>query len=223
MTEIIPNNAEPVLNKLMKLFGYPPLLRNERLEDFKEVFQELYAALGPDDFLMDVHVYHFAIETWRMYRLMRYEAAILNKHESNQRAAWAEDGRKETIAQGMKEIREKFPRVSDAHPQYLSAVAELKTNANAEYRDNLNSASTDLDYIEAFEHSTARLERIETRISRAFKQRENILRQIALSRLVLSKKLRKMSDRIIEGAVLEAATASNAQLISQAGFDGQAK
>ena len=69
MTGTIPTNkADASLAKLMKLFGPPPLLRNESLDDFKKVFAELFAAVGPEDFLMEERVYRLAIETRRVRR-----------------------------------------------------------------------------------------------------------------------------------------------------------
>ena len=80
MKEAIPTyDADTALTKLIKLLGPPPLLRNENFDDFKEVFAELFAALGPEDFLIEVDVYHLSIETWRIFRLTRYEAVMLNK------------------------------------------------------------------------------------------------------------------------------------------------
>jgi len=86
VTEAIPTyDADTALTKLIKLLGPPPLLRNENFDDFKEVFAELFAALGPEDFLMEVQVYHLAIETRLIFRLTRYEAAQLNQLEKDQR------------------------------------------------------------------------------------------------------------------------------------------
>ena len=62
MTGTIPTSkADAVLAKLIKLFGPPPLLRNESIDDFKKVFAELFAAVGPEDFLMEERVYRLAV------------------------------------------------------------------------------------------------------------------------------------------------------------------
>jgi len=192
-------DADTALTKLINLFGRPPLLRNEQFEDFKQVFAGLYAALGPEDFLIEVDVYHLSIETWRTFRLTRYEAVMLNKWEADQRRTLAKKTKNETLKEGMKEIRKNYPNAAETDPQYQEAITKLNENAAAEYESEINLYAIDLDYVQAYEECSASVEKMELRISRAHKRRDDILRQIAWWRLGLSKKLRKFSDAIIEG------------------------
>jgi hypothetical protein len=217
------SDADTALTKLIKLLGPPPLLRNENSEDFKEVFAGLFAALGPEDFLMEANVFYLAIETYRIFRLTRYEAVTLNKWENDQRHAWAEKSRSTTLKSGMKQIREKYPHAAETDPQYQKDIAKLQELAAADYEDDFNYGATDLDYVQATEERSAFLEKIELRINRAHKRRNDILRQIAWYRLGLSKKLRKVSDATIEGAggSLEA-TSDVVTLIPQGDADGRA-
>ena len=167
MTEAIPTyDADTALTKLIKLLGPPPLLRNENFEDFKEVFAELFAALGPEDFLMEADVFYLAIETRRIFRLTRYEAVTLNKWENDQRHAWAEKSRNTTFENGMKEIREKYPHAAKTDPQYQKDVAKLQELAAADNEDDFSYGATDLDYVQATEERSAFLEKIELRINR---------------------------------------------------------
>ena len=225
MTEAIPTyDADTALTKLIKLLGPPPLLRNENFEDFKKVFAELFAALGPEDFLMEADVFYLAIETRRIFRLTRYEAVTLNKLENDQRHAWAEKSRSTTLESGMKQIREKYPHAAKTDPQYQKDIAKLQELAAADYETDFNYAATDLDYVQAFEERAAFLEKIELRINRALKRRADILRQIAWCRLGLSKKLRKVSNAIIEGAGRSlGATSVEVTLIPQGDPNGQAR
>jgi len=224
VTEAIPTyDADTALTKLIKLLGPPPLLRNENFDDFKEVFAELFAALGPEDFLMEADVFYLAIETRRIFRLTRYEAVTLNKWENDQRHAWAEKSRNTTFENGMKEIREKYPHAAKTDPQYQKDIAKLQELAAADYETDFNYAATDLDYVQAFEERAAFLEKIELRINRALKRRDDILRQIAWWRLGLSKKLRKVSDAIIVGTDTPlGATSDVVGLIAPGDHDGRA-
>jgi len=217
-------DADTALTKLIKLFGPPPLLRNEQYEDFKEVFAGLYAALGPEDFLMEVQVYHLAIETRLTFRLTRYEAVKLNKWEKEDRVLRANMMNDINLEGGTKEIREKYPHAAKTDPQYQKDIAKLQELAAADYETDFNYAATDLDYVQAFEERAAFLEKIELRINRALKRRADILRQIAWCRLGLSKKLRKVSNAIIEGAGRSlGATSVEVTLIPQGDPNGQAR
>ena len=192
-------DADTALTKLIKLFGPPPLLRNEQYEDFKEVFAGLFAALGPEDFLMEVQVYHLAIETRLIFRLTRYEAVKLNKWEKEDRVLRANMMNDINLEGGTKEIREKYPHVANTDPKYQNAIAELHESLAADYEQAIIGTATDEDYIQGSSECAAFIETLELRINRAHKRRDNILRQIAWQRLGLSKKLRKFSDAIIEG------------------------
>ena len=207
MTEIgiAPHGADSALTKLMTLFGAPPLLDNETIDRFKEVFSGLFAALGPEDFLMDSLVYHLAIETHRIFRLMRYEAQLLIKYEREQRKAFAELSRRTALEMGMKEVREKYPNAAKTDPQYLDAIAEVKKLAASDYREEMDSLPSNLDYLNASEGCADLLEKIELRIGRAVKRRDDILRQIGWHHVALARRLRKTSDAVIEGLVSQSA------------------
>ena len=224
MTNPIPtHDANVALTKLINLLGPPPLLRNESFEDFKEVFAGLFAALGPEDFLMEVQVYHLAIETRLIFRLTRYEAAQLNQLEKDQRQTSALMVNNQTLASGTKVLREKYPHLGDSDPEYLIAYAKLKEEAAADYQGVLNGAPTDGNYVWVSAECSAFVEKIELRINRALKRRDDILRQIAWWRLGLSKKLRKVSDAIIVGTDTPlGATSDVVGLIAPGDHDGRA-
>ena len=98
MTGTIPTSkADAVLAKLIKLFGPPPLLCNENLDDFKKVFAELFAAVGPEDFLTEERVYRLAIETRRSYRLMRYEVLVIESREKDECQRFAKNMSKDLL------------------------------------------------------------------------------------------------------------------------------
>jgi len=202
MTGTIPTNkADAVLAKLMKLFGPPPLLRNESLDDFKKVFAELFAAVGPEDFVMEERVYRLAIETRRSYRLMRYEVLVIERQEKNQRQRSVEEWKKDTLEPGLKDIREDDPDSPASDPQYRSAVTSAEEWVDREYWRQIDADPTDMHYIKAWRQDDGLLKEIRSLLSQTLKRCDDLRRQISEHQLASSKRLRKEPAVFIEEAV----------------------
>ena len=202
MTGTIPTNkADAVLAKLMKLFGPPPLLRNESLDDFQKVFAELFAAVGPEDFLMEERVYRLAIETWRSYRLLRYEVLVIERQEKNQRQRSVEEWKKDTLQPGLKDIREDDPDSPASDPQYRSAVTSAEEWVDREYWRQIDADPTDMHYIKAWRQDDGLLKEIRSLLSQTLKRCDDLRRQISEHQLASSKRLRKEPAVFIEEAV----------------------
>ena len=202
MTGTIPTNkADAVLAKLMKLFGPPPLLRNESLDDFKKVFAELFAAVGPEDFVMEERVYRLAIETRRFYRLMRYEVLVIERQEKDQRQRSVEEWKKDTLEPGLKDIREDYPDSPASDPQYRSAVTSAEEWVDREYWRQIDADPTDMHYIKAWRQDDGLLKEIRSLLSQTLKRCDDLRRQISEHQLASSKRLRKEPAVFIEEAV----------------------
>jgi len=202
MTGTIPTSkADAVLAKLMKLFGPPPLLRNESLDDFKKVFAELFAAVGPEDFLTEERVYRLAIETRRSYRLMRYEVLVIERQEKNQRQRSVEEWKKDTLEPGLKDIREDDPDSPASDPQYRSAVTSAEEWVDREYWRQIDADPTDMHYIKAWRQDDGLLKEIRSLLSQTLKRCDDLRRQISEHQLASSKRLRKEPAVFIEEAV----------------------
>jgi len=211
MTATIPTNkADASLTKLMKLFGPPPLLRNESLDDFKKVFAELFAAVGPEDFLTEERVYRLAIETRRSYRLMRYETLVIESQEKNECQRFAKECEQGFIAVEMEGIREKYPGAPATDPQYLGAVRELRHMADEEYQHRINARPTDIDYVKAWPKDDGLLKEIRSLLSQTLKRCDDLRRQISEHQLASSKRLRKDPAVFIEEAVSQLDTSPGA-------------
>jgi len=202
MTGTMPTNkADAVLAKLMKLFGPPPLLRNESLDDFKKVFAELFAAVGPEDFVMEERVYRLAIETRRFYRLMRYEVLVIERQEKDQRQRSVEEWKKDTLEPGLKDIREDYPDSPASDPQYRSAVTSAEEWVDREYWRQIDADPTDMHYIKAWRQDDGLLKEIRSLLSQTLKRCDDLRRQISEHQLASSKRLRKEPAVFIEEAV----------------------
>jgi len=212
MTGTVPTNKADasLLAKLMKLFGPPPLLRNESLDDFKKVFAELFAAVGPEDFVMEERVYRLAIETRRSYRLMRYEVLVIERQEKNQRQRSVEEWKKDTLEPGLKDIREDDPDSPASDPQYRSAVTSAEEWVDREYWRQIDADPTDMHYIKAWRQDDGLLKEIRSLLSQALKRCDDLRRQIAEHQLASSKRLRKEPAVFIEEAVPQLETSPGA-------------
>src|SRR3974390_2767492 len=195
------NNTEAALTKLMKLFGPPPLLRNESLDDFKKVFAEVFAAVGPEDFLTEERVYRLAIETRRFYRLMRYEVLVIERQEKNQRQRSVEEWKKDTLEPGLKDIREDYPDSPASDPQYRSAVTSAEEWVDREYWRQIDADPIDVHYIKAWRQDDGLLKEIRSLLSQTLKRCDDLQRQISEHQLASSKRLRKEPTVFIEEAV----------------------
>jgi hypothetical protein len=211
MTATIPTNkADASLTKLMKLFGPPPLLRNESLDDFKKVFAELFAAVGPEDFLTEERLYRLAIETWRAYRFTRYETLVIESQEKNECQRFAKECEQGFIAVEMEGIRQKYPSASATDPRYLSAVRELERLADEEYQRRIDARPKDMDYIQAWPKEGDLLKEIRSLLSQTIKRCDDLRRQISEHQLASSKRLCKETAVFIEEAVTRIDTTPNA-------------
>src|SRR3974390_1695486 len=160
------NNTEAALTSCRKLFPPPPLLRNESLDDFKKVFAELFAAVGPEDFVMEERVYRLAIETRRSYRLMRYEVLVIERQEKDQRQRSVEEWKKDTLEPGLKDIREDDLDSPASDPQYRSAVTSAEEWVDREYWRQIDADPTDMHYIKAWRQDDGLLKEIRSLLDR---------------------------------------------------------
>ena len=195
--EILKSDADVVLTKLMRLFGPPPLHRNESIDTFKEIFAGFFDALGPEDLLSDVLVYHIAIETSRIFRLLRYKTLLEEKRLQDQRIADAIQKKQKALEDGRHSLQMKLSDPEHEN-EYSVASGQLHQQLSADYQREIGAAPSDLDYASLVE--TLNETKIELRIGRAIKRRDDALKQISWYRIALANKLRKISDNILERA-----------------------
>jgi hypothetical protein len=190
-------NAEIAFNKIARLFGAPPLRKNERFENFKEAFAEFFNALEPQDFVAEVHIYHIAIDTWSIFQLVRDRAILVEKKELDNRIRAARLNRKRMIATGEALIGEEFGFSETTERK--TAIKELYNEADRASAEELKATATDIDYaviVEEYEN----LDRIDIMIDRHFRRRDATLHQLGWYNATFAKKTCKISDAIIDGS-----------------------
>jgi hypothetical protein len=197
------------LGALIKLFGSPPLLGNEKLEHFEEMMNRFIACMRPEDFVMSVFVYQVGIETWCTMRWKRYQALMINRWERTAREFEAQRAK-------LKERR----KAEQADPPELMKGAEdevmrreaLVPSIYRVYEDCKTAieSAEEIDLVVAFERGINTLQKVEPFISEALKRRNDAFRQIEWYRVSLAQDLRKEADAIIEGECKEIKTTVDA-------------
>ena len=71
------NPAASAVQKILSLFGPPPLLSTERREHFEQILAQFVTAIAPADAIVQMWVYDVAVLTWEMMRLRRYKAEFI--------------------------------------------------------------------------------------------------------------------------------------------------
>jgi hypothetical protein len=70
---------------LEKLFDNPPLVGNERREDYDAFCLEIEIALGPTDFILWMQIREFANISWELQRERRIKAGIITLKQQEAR------------------------------------------------------------------------------------------------------------------------------------------
>lgn len=191
-------DANAAFEKLTGLFRMPPLRKTEDLKTFRAVFAEFFKDLGPGGFVGEVIVYRIAIDTWHKFELMRDRMLLVEKRERERRNQIAVRNKKREIASGTKRIDEEFGYRDT--PERSNAIKELYREADAIQSAEMHATVQDLDYavvIEGYEY----LDRIDRMIDRYSRRISDMLRDLAWCDATLAKRVRNVSERIVEGPV----------------------
>jgi hypothetical protein len=76
---------------LENLFDNPPLVGNERREDYDAFCLEIEIALGPTDFILWMQIREFADISWELRRERRIKAAIYVQAKGGSKADHGHD------------------------------------------------------------------------------------------------------------------------------------
>lgn len=178
------------------------LLRNERLEDFEALQEQLKQEIRPRGFIEEMYVGDIAALVWDIIRLRRLKAGIVN---NAYHAAL-----KNILTQILFEPGGMYKARADklADEWLISAEAKKKVTAILDRRQ----MNEDSIFAEAFRLSASDLERIDRMMTLSEVRRERALSSIADYRLTLGRDLAQRSSRILE---------NDAMAIEDQGSNGQ--
>jgi hypothetical protein len=197
------------LAALIRLFGSPPLLSNEKLEHFEEMMNRFIACMRPEDFVVSVSVYQVGIETWCAMRWKRYQALMVNRWE---RTARDFEAQRAKLSKQRKAGQEDPPELIKGAEDEGDRIFALTPSIERVYEDCMTAieSAEEIDLVVAFERGINTLQKVEPFISEAQKRRHDAFRQIEWYRASLAQDLRKEADVIIEGECKEIETAVDA-------------
>ena len=209
MLQVSKPNTSADLATLIRLFGSPPLLSNEKLEHFEEVMNKFFACMLPEDFVVSIFVYQVAIETWCTIRWKRYQALMINRWECtardfkaqraklNEQRRAAQKGPSELIKDAKDESDRKFALAESLERTFEDSMAAIE-------------CAKEIDLVIAFERGINKLQNVDDLINNSQKRCNDSLRQIEWYRTGLAQDLRKQANAIIEGECKETETKEDA-------------
>jgi hypothetical protein len=167
---------------LEKLFDNPPLVGNERREDYDAFCLEIEIALGPTDFILWIQIREFADISWELRCERRIKAAIIMFKQ------------REALKPTMVMTRADFACFNE---EQENPSAFKKRLPKPEVRDESESLP------EAYMLGHREIDIIDTRIASYLFRRHAVLREIERYSESLARKLDKTSPDIIEGEFSE--------------------
>jgi hypothetical protein len=172
---------------LEKLFDNPPLVGNERREDYDAFCLEIEIALGPTDFILWMQIREFADISWELQCERRIKAGIIMLSQ-----------KKAQNPSGMVMTRADFVR---AKMEQENPSMFKKRVSKPEVREDESESLLPETYMLGHRE----IDIIDTRIASYLFRRHAVLREIERYSESLARKLDKAAPDIIEGEFSEAA------------------
>jgi hypothetical protein len=181
------------------LFGPPPVLRTENLENFEKLFGQVMACIMPRDVIESILVRNFVYASWQIDRYSRHQiACIERRHRQNvefqvQRAK-AQKMRKEALAKDLTQRALSNP----ADVAKLVHLEELVEMTSKDVDDILERTPTELEHNRALENSITFIEQLDVLLTRATARRNDALKLLEHYRKDLGQLLRKVTHEILD-------------------------
>jgi hypothetical protein len=167
--------------ELKKFFDDPPLIGDERREDYDNLFLMLAIAVRPADAIEWVYFADIVNLTWEIRRMRGIKAAMINSTIETRKA-----DRLRTAA-------------------FLQGLSEDEELVEEEEGDEAGSeCSADL-LVDAYKYDMEALDGIDRQIASAEMRRNLAVRELAWHNETRARKLEKVSREIIDGEFSEAA------------------
>jgi hypothetical protein len=171
------------------LFGPPPILEGESAKDYYELFDHVFEALAPSDFIQEIWVRDVTDAAWSMFRWRRILAALLAEdvsEETNDEAASLAEDQTE-LMEGPE--KEEMDKLLDSNSQHSWEVRVAKyPRANKKFQELWSSAKSTLnmDLIQAkvMRENFNLIERIEALIATAQQRIDEVIRELDRHRII---------------------------------------
>lgn len=185
-----------------KLFGPPPIIEGENGEDYQKLFERVFDAIEPADFIEEIWARDLADVTWSMFRLRRILAATLNDEVWDKVNDEASERARENakFLEGTEKEKEEMDRLIDPDSEYSwEVLIEQNPRAFKKFEVLWDKAKSDLnvDLIQArvITYNLDTIERIESLITIAQRRIDEVVRELDRHRVTRTQ-LKKFSPAI---------------------------
>jgi hypothetical protein len=192
-------SIEIILAELKRLFGPPPVLSTERIGAYYEITTCFLRELDPRDFIEKMFIRNLTDFTWDAIRYTRYKTLGIDSR-FRQRIAF-ELQRKKLLAQRKEGLLRDHAEKSAKPPNELARIDQvegLAESTSTEVDEILERTPQELDHVRALEASIEIHERLDRLLNNAIARRNDALAQFERYRAGLGKRMRKLSDEIID-------------------------
>ena len=181
------------------LFGPPPVLRTENLENFERLFDQVMACIKPQDVIESILVRNFVYASWQIDRYSRHQIACIERRhrqslEFQAQRAKVQKMRKEGLA---KDLAQR----AMSSPADVAQLVHLENIVDATIDDGddiLERTPTELEHNRALEKSIIFIEQLDVLLTRATVRRNDALKLLEHYRKDLGQLLRKVTSEILD-------------------------
>jgi hypothetical protein len=192
---------------LAAVFGSPPLLSTESLEHYYELVDQLTEVLHPNDGLELLLVRQVWQESWKILRYERHQTLAINRGVRQigefQAAQDAErDAKRSALSKNPAEAAGR-PRTELSQMRELCQVIEASVEDIDALADRARAHRLELMNDRALEKGIIYQEQLDRLISAAMKRRKDALEQLETYRVLVGRRLRQLTDKILDAEIVE--------------------
>lgn len=201
------------LAKLRELLGPPPVLSTENAKAYDEIMARFIQCHEPRDFMEQMFIKQLTDFTWEIIRYTRHKPLAIERKFQDVQKFQAK--RAKAAAQNRaRQVGPNGPARTDV--ERMLQLEDVVDSAVEDVDEILMRPPIELDHARAFEGAIAYYQRLDQLLNTAVARRNDVLDQLERYRCGLGRRLRKISDEIIDTEFHQTGTVSPQAAISPA-------
>lgn len=184
---------------LKQLLGPAPILSTESVERFDQIFDQLIAALEPQDMVEGILIRDFAVPSWEINRNVRYRTLSLER--SFKQSLDFQVQRIKSQNAKKQDLREKLAQTLAKTPADIAHLTQLESKVFSSDKDVdeiLKRTPSELDHCHALEKTIDFHKDVEFLITSLTKRRNEALQMLELYRAGLGKRVDETMNKILD-------------------------
>ena len=184
---------------LKQLLGPAPILSTESEEQFDQIFDQLIAALKPQDMVEGILTRDFAVPSWEINRNVRYRTLSLER--SFRQSLDFQVQRIKSQNARKQELRKELAQTLAQTPADIARLTQLESKVYSSDKDIdeiLNRTPSELDHCHALEKTIDFHKDVEFLITSLTKRRNEALQMLELYRAGLGKRADETMNEILD-------------------------